>query len=72
MKMPRKDDDPCTRFEERAAILEFLAGYPRAEAERRARVQLGLVETATQSRLPLSGNAHENQSDTSHSDGPRQ
>ncbi len=32
--------DPCTPFEERAAILEFLAGYPRPVAERMAREQL--------------------------------
>jgi hypothetical protein len=32
--------DPCTPFEERAAILEYLAGYPRTVAERMAREQL--------------------------------
>jgi len=32
--------DPCTPFEERAAILEYLAGYPRPVAERMAREQL--------------------------------
>ncbi len=33
-------DDPCTPYEERAAILEYLAGYPRTVAERMAREQL--------------------------------
>jgi hypothetical protein len=33
-------DDPCTPFEERAAILEFMAGYPRTVAERMAREQI--------------------------------
>jgi hypothetical protein len=32
--------DPCTPYEERAAILEFMAGYPRPVAERMAREQL--------------------------------
>ena len=32
--------DPCTEFEERSAILEYLAGYPRHVAEAMARRQL--------------------------------
>ena len=31
------ENDPCTAFEERAAILEYCAGMSRADAERRAR-----------------------------------
>ena len=34
------DDD---EFQERAAIIEYDGGYPRAEAERRARIELGLL-----------------------------
>jgi hypothetical protein len=33
-------DDDQIEFEERAAILEFLGGFPRAEAERRAHKEL--------------------------------
>jgi hypothetical protein len=33
-------DDPCTPFAERAAILEYLAGYPRPIAEAKARAQI--------------------------------
>lgn len=33
-------DDPCTEYEERAAILEYVAGFPRMIAERKAREQL--------------------------------
>jgi hypothetical protein len=33
----RADDDPCTAYEERAAIMEHEAGLPRLEAERKAR-----------------------------------
>lgn len=33
-------DDPCTPYEERAAILEYDAGMSRADAERMARIQL--------------------------------
>lgn len=33
-------DDPCTAYEERAAILEYCAGFPRIVAERKAREQL--------------------------------
>lgn len=32
-------NEPCTAFEERAAILEYCAGMSRAEAERKAREQ---------------------------------
>lgn len=32
--------DPCTPFEERAAILEYVAGMPRALAEATARRQV--------------------------------
>ena len=31
------ENDPCTAWEERAAILEYCAGMSRADAERRAR-----------------------------------
>lgn len=34
-------NDPCTAYEERAAILEFDACLSRDEAERLARIQLG-------------------------------
>lgn len=35
--------DPCTEFEERAAILEHEGGMPRARAEWKARQMLTLV-----------------------------
>ncbi len=35
--------DTCEAFEERAAIMEYDGGLPRAEAERRARVIVGRV-----------------------------
>lgn len=52
--------DPCTPFEERAAILEFLAGYPRPVAERMAREQLeraarGGEQTAMTFGPPVAG-----------------
>lgn len=37
--------DPCTEYEERAAILEFCAGYSRPDAERIAREQIERKET---------------------------
>ena len=46
----RANDDPCTPYEERAAILEFCAGYPRHVAERKAREQL---EAAARSQVEL-------------------
>lgn len=33
------NEDPCTAYEERAAILEYCAGYSREEAERIAKQQ---------------------------------
>lgn len=33
-------NDPCTECEERAAILEYMAGMTRQEAERKAREQI--------------------------------
>lgn len=35
--MSRTADDPCTAYEERVAIMEYEAGLPRLEAERKAR-----------------------------------
>ena len=35
--MSRTADEPCDAYEERAAIMEYDAGLPRIEAERKAR-----------------------------------
>lgn len=46
-------NDPCTPYEERAAILEFCAGYTRAKAEEMARGQTsraGHRETCARAR----------------------
>jgi hypothetical protein len=41
-------DDPCTPYEERAAIIQESCGVSKTEAERMARVQLGMLDGATQ------------------------
>ena len=37
-------DDDMMEFEERAAMREYLGGYPRVEAERLAHVELGITQ----------------------------
>lgn len=39
--------DPCTPFAERAALMEYLGNMPRAEAERKARLDVETYEART-------------------------
>jgi len=47
--------EPCEAFEERAAIMEFDAGLPRAEAERLAALDAGCITCTNYARPGLSG-----------------
>lgn len=46
--------EPCEAFEERAGIIEFDAGLPRAEAERLAALDIGCITCASHARPGLS------------------
>ena len=52
---------PCTPFEERAAIIQEACQVSKTEAERMARVQLGMLDGATQQTLLKETRTHEKQ-----------